>query len=126
MKTHRITPVPTLVITLALAAALPERAHAQAQAPGQFGGAPLGLQLATSESNAFWLGQQVGKPLRGSSGEELGTISDFLIEPQTGRVRFAVVPSGAGEGGETYRLVPMAALERTGGTDGLTARIAKA
>ena len=124
MKTLRITHSSALVISLALMAAIPGRA--QAQAPGQFGGAPLSLQLATSESNAFWLGQQVGKPLRGSSGEELGTISDFLIEPQTGRVRFAVVPSGAGEGGETYRLVPMAALEHSGHADGLTARIGKA
>lgn len=85
----------------------------------------MNLQLASAETDAFALSQLTGKPLRGANQEQLGTVSDFLIDPKTGHVRFAVVPSGAGTSGETFRLVPMTALERTSGTDGLTVRIGK-
>lgn len=84
------------------------------------------VQVANPEAEAFSLQRLSGKPLRGSGQEELGTVSDFLIDPQTGQVRYAVVPSGAGSSGETYRIVPMAALDPTSGPEGLRISLGKA
>ncbi len=84
------------------------------------------VQVASPEAEAFSLQRLAGKPLRGSGQEEIGTVSDFLIEPQTGHVRYAVVPSGAGASGETYRIIPMAALDPTSGTEGLRISLGKA
>lgn len=84
------------------------------------------VQVANSEAEAFSLQKLAGKPLRGGAQEELGTISDFLIDPQTGHVRYAVAPSGAGSSGETYRLIPISALDPTSGTEGLRISISKA
>lgn len=84
------------------------------------------VQVASPEADAFSLQRLAGKPLRGSGQEELGSVSDFLIDPQTGHVRYAVVPSGAGSSGETYRIIPMVALDPTSGPDGLRISLAKA
>jgi len=84
------------------------------------------VQVANPEADAFSLQRLAGKPLRGSGQEELGSVSDFLIDPQTGHVRYAVVPSGAGASGETYRLIPMAALDPTSGPEGLRISLGKA
>ena len=126
MKTHRITRSTRLFTTLALGLAASATAVAQSN-PGPWGNRPpMTVQLASAESDAFNLGQLAGKPLRGANQEQFGTVSDFLVDAKTGRVHYAVVPSGAGASGETFRLVPMAALERAGGTDGLAVRIGKA
>lgn len=81
------------------------------------------LQLATSDAEAFALSKLAGKPLRGANQEQFGTVADFLLDAKTGALRFAVVPSGAGAGGETFRLVPMAALAPGFSNDGLNISI---
>ena len=75
--------------------------------------APVAVQVATPEMQSFALNFLAGKPLQSKTGQDVGTITDFLIDPQTGAVHFAVVPSGAGSGGETFRLVPIGALDIT-------------
>lgn len=85
--------------------------------------AQMSLETATPQSEAFGVTKLSGNPLRGSHQEQLSTINDFLVDPQTGQVHFAVAHSGAGPGGETYRLVPIDALDATGGPEALTARI---
>lgn len=125
MKTYRTTFTAACTAALALLGASMSSLHAQSPAWTAGTPAPMNLQVASADTDSFALSQHVGKPLRGSNQEQLGTISDFLIDPKSGQVRFVVVPSGAGEGGETFRLVPMAALQSTMGTDGLTARIDK-
>jgi sporulation protein YlmC with PRC-barrel domain len=111
----------------------PPAAPGQAQTPpgwGQAQAAPIGggakLHVVSSEAEAFRLQSFSGKPVRGSGQEALGSVSDFLIDPQTGELHFAVVPSGAGGAGETYRLVPVAALDPTSGPEGLRISVGKA
>ena len=95
----------------------------QAQTPGGWGAhAPTSVRLATPDSDSFGLSKLAGKPLHTPDRQQLGTVSDFLIEANTGRVHFALVPSGSGAAGETFRLVPMAAVQ-PGGADGLNVRI---
>ena len=97
-----------------------------ARAQGGLGAGTAMVQVATPEAEAYRLQSLSGKPLRGSGQEQLGTVSDFLLDPQSGELRFAVVPSGAGGAGETYRLIPVAALDPTSGTDGLRISLGKA
>jgi sporulation protein YlmC with PRC-barrel domain len=84
------------------------------------------VQVATPEANAFSLQALAGKPVHGASQEVLGILTDFLIEPQTGKVEYAVVPSGVDAAGETYRLIPIAALDPASGTEGLRTHVSKA
>lgn len=115
MKTHHVSSsiacASWAVFALSVAAVTPVQGQTTT-------GSQVTLQVANAaELQRFSLDELTNKPLRGSNQEELGTISDFLIDPQSGRVEFAVVPSGAGESGETYRLVPLAALQSTSGTE---------
>lgn len=82
-----------------------------------------GLQVATANDATFSFGQVSGKPLRSANREELGTVTDFLIDPQSGQVRFAVVPSGGDPSNPGFRLVPLAALDAAAGGDGFTLRL---
>jgi sporulation protein YlmC with PRC-barrel domain len=81
------------------------------------------VELITPQSEAFTLENLSGKSVRTSNQEELGTLEDFLIDPQSGRVHFALVPSGAGQAGQTYRLVPLGAVQTSDPQQGLTLRI---
>lgn len=77
----------------------------------------------TSES--FGMNRMAGRPVRSASGEQLSTITDFLVDPSTGRVHFAILPSGGGPHGMTYRIVPISAF--TGATsDALILRLDRA
>lgn len=101
------------IAALSLGAA--SAATAQFSSPGfvQRAPTPVAVQVATPEMQSFALNFVSGKPVRSKNGEELGAITDFLVDPQTGAVHFAIVPSGAGTTGETYRLVPIGALDMT-------------
>ena len=81
------------------------------------------MQVATPEAKAFSLAEMADKPIRSAAQEMLGTLTDFLIDPRTGRVEFAVVPSGVDAAGETYRLIPAGALELISAAEGLRAKI---
>jgi hypothetical protein len=90
-------------LTLCFASALlPATGRAQLNAGGL-----MTLQMA-GQPGQFGLANLIGKPVYSSNQEQLGTLADFLIEAPTGRVRYAVVPSG----GDTFRLAPIAALEQ--------------
>lgn len=76
-------------------------------------------------SESFGMTRMAGRPVRSASGEQLSTITDFLIDPQSGRVHFAILPSGGGPNGMTYRIVPIGAF--TGATrDALILRLDQA
>lgn len=83
----------------------------------------MSVRLATGESERFTLGQLVGKPVRGTNQETFSTIADFLIVADTGQVQFAIVPSGGGPQGETFRLVPLTAVDPAATGDGITSRL---
>lgn len=90
----------------------------QAQAPAM---APV--QVASQEAAALSLAALADKPIRNAAQEVLGTLTDFLIDPRTGKIEFAVVPSGVDAAGETYRLIPVAVLDPASGAEGLRAQI---
>lgn len=56
-----------------------------------------------------------GKEVRSADGQKLGTISDFVVNPQTGQISFAVVSSGGFAGiGDKLRLVPVRSIQQAG------------
>lgn len=135
MKTHHRTR--TLTRSLAAVAAgtvLLSIGHAQNTAAATWGQAPFtrnaqpatALQPMSPQAEEFTLSRLAGRPLRSPSQEDLGTIADFLVEAQSGKVRFAVVPAGAGQGGETFRLVPIEAMDSNADGEAFTSRIDRA
>lgn len=62
------------------------------------------------KTEPFGLQRMAGRPVKSRNGEQLSTITDFLVDPQTGRVHFAMLPSGGGPRGMTYRIVPISAF----------------
>lgn len=84
--------------------------------------APATVQVATPEMQSFALNAIAGRPLRTINGEELGQVTDYLIDPQTGAIHFALVPSGGGAEGSTFRVVPIGALD-TSSPERLTVKI---
>ncbi|HUR59488.1 MAG TPA: PRC-barrel domain-containing protein [Opitutaceae bacterium] len=103
--------------------------HAQTQTqqfPGRNGRSgqvsPLAnLHKALPETENFGLNKFAGKPLRGANQEQLGTVSDFLLETESGKIRYALVPASA----ESFRLVPVGALDRTSSNEALVVRISR-
>ncbi|MDO8544339.1 MAG: PRC-barrel domain-containing protein [Opitutaceae bacterium] len=65
------------------------------------------------------------KPLRGPNQEEITTVTDFLIDPQSGQLLFAVAGSGRGAAGETFRLIPIEALDTSRATEGFTLHLSR-
>jgi sporulation protein YlmC with PRC-barrel domain len=94
--------------------------RSQLPAPGQPGYQPV--EVVTPQLQDFAVGHLAGKPVRGSNQEELATISEFLIDPRSGRVPFAVVNAGS----KTFRLVPMSALQQGSGTGGIQLNLTRA
>jgi sporulation protein YlmC with PRC-barrel domain len=77
------------------------------------------VELLTPQIEPFMLGHLLGKPVRGANQEQYSTVVDFLVDPQSGRVAFAVTDAGS----NTFRLVPMSALESGSGANGLQIRL---
>lgn len=72
------------------------------------------LRLAPEGKDDRTLRKVEGQKVRGVGRDDLGEVKDLLIEPNSGRVAFAVVATGGVLGvGETLRLVPFASLKRT-------------
>jgi sporulation protein YlmC with PRC-barrel domain len=105
MKTNYIPLITTLAI-----AAIGLSSIARAQQPST-AGYMQSVEPVSEVAENFTLSKLTGKPVRGAHQEELGTIADYLIEPQSGRIHFAVVPSGS----NTFRVVPMRALQPQSG-----------
>lgn len=124
MKTQRTPFTVTAVTSFAMLGLGLSVVSLQAQTPVTWGqNAPTSIRLATSESDRFSLAQLVGKPVRGANQEQLSEIADFLIVAETGQVQFALVPSGGGASGQTYRLVPVTAVDPAAGGEGITLRL---
>jgi sporulation protein YlmC with PRC-barrel domain len=61
----------------------------------------------------------IGANVENSQGEKLGDINDIVIDPETGRMRYAVLAFGGFLGlGEKYFAVPWAALTSKAGEKG--------
>jgi hypothetical protein len=119
MKTHLLTTLASASLSLCAFCAVPTVYAQSPQLP------PLQLELVTPQSESLALGKIMGKPLRGSNNEELGSVADFLVNPKSGQLEFAVVPTGRGASGETFRLVPLAAIDPSRGYDHLVARLGR-
>ncbi len=76
-----------------------------------------------ADAESFGFSPVAGKNLRGANREDLGHVADVLIDPQSGQVRFAIVPSGQGPTGLTYRLVPLSAVQGGGAADEMLLRL---
>ena len=86
MKTHYLR-----LMTVSVAVGLTSMARAQQQ-PNT--GYMQSVEPLSAVAENFTLSRLAGKPVRGTHQEEFSTIADYLIEPQTGRIHFALVPSG--------------------------------
>ena len=99
MKTrfHQIT------ATLLAASILVAMASAQ-QASGS--GSLQAVEPMNAVLENFTLKKIAGRPVLGTHQETLSTIEDYLIDPRSGRIHFAVVPAGS----NTFRIVPIHAI----------------
>lgn len=117
MKTQSVRSTLTLAFVTTCIACAPALAQfpgaAQAQQP---------IEAVTPESQSFAVGHLAKKPVRSASGESLGEISEFLIDPKSGRVHFAVVYVG----NDFFRIVPMNALQPGSGSEGLVLAVDRA
>ena len=53
-----------------------------------------------------------GSPVTSKSGENLGTVEDIIIDPDSGQVLFVIIaPAGGGGGSQTYNPVPWQAID---------------
>lgn len=76
------------------------------------------IRLAPEGKDDRTLRKIEGQKVKGLGGDDLGDVKDLLIEPESGRVAFAVVATGGMLGvGETLRLVPFGSLRRTADRD---------
>lgn len=68
----------------------------------------------------------IGNPVNGQQGEEIGKISNIIVDPESGQIGYAVVSSGgmAGMGAEHY-IVPWKALHQDMKTQSFTLNISK-
>lgn len=94
--------------------------QSQTPAPGQPGYQPV--ELVRPEIEPFRVSQLVNKPVRGAGNEQFSHITDFLVDPQSGRVHFVVVDAGS----NTSRLIPMSAIQPGSGPAGLIVALDRA
>lgn len=70
------------------------------------------LRLATDEAKECTDRKLAGHHVRGKDGKDLGSVKDFLVNPESGEVVFGLVSSGGiGSMGDKLRLVPFKALQ---------------
>lgn len=77
--------------------------------PPGFHGPGAVQRLAPGEESSG-LTRLSGQMVRSTDGQDLSTVTDFLVDPQSGRVYFAMLPSGGSPHGMTYRIIPIGAL----------------
>lgn len=84
------------------------------------------IHLAGHDARDHTAKKYMGHHLRGNDGRDLGAVKDFLLDPHTGKVDFAVISSGGIVGmGDKLRLVPTAALKRTQKKDEFTVDVSE-
>ncbi len=69
------------------------------------------LRVVPKDESVRTVDQLAGRKLRDTRGDQLGTVKDFLVDPTSGEVKFAVVSSGGFAGvGDTLHLVSFRSL----------------
>jgi sporulation protein YlmC with PRC-barrel domain len=102
------------------------RANAQGNRQWNSAGAAR-LEVASSDAVDSSARKFAGQHVRSSDGRDLGTIKDFVVNTQSGRLACAIVSSGGFIGvGDQLHIVPAAALQRGTGNEGFTIAIAQA
>lgn len=86
------------------------------------------LDLAPPEAVDRTVRKLAGQVVYGPKGERIGTVKDFVIEKQTGRVVYAVVSTGGMLGmGDALKLIPIhALLAAPAGAAGFSIRVSRA
>lgn len=128
----QITSGSALALSLAIAAASAAN-PASVPSGGNAGGPTSAASSSSSSSIANTSGQVTvatddskehterkfnGQEVKGSDGKDLGNVHEFLVDPTSGKVEYAVISSGGIGGlGDKKRLVPLSALKRNGKDD---------
>ncbi|WP_158277653.1 PRC-barrel domain-containing protein [Opitutus sp. ER46] len=86
------------------------------------------LRVASDDDRKWSADKLAGRKVRSRDGDEIGTLKDFLIEPVSGKVRFAVISTGGALGiGDTLHRVPFEQLKPASNPDdGYTLPLARA
>ena len=85
------------------------------------------VRLAPDNASDSDVRTLAGQHVDSSDHQDLGTVKNFIVDANSGRVLYGVVSTGGFIGiGNTLHLVPAAALDHTPGREGFTARISKA
>jgi len=71
------------------------------------------------------LSQLTGSSIKNTSGESLGQINDFVVDPTTGRIEFAVLSLSGGANSGKLTAVPWTLIRPSGEGQNLTANIDK-
>lgn len=110
--------------TLAYAADLPQKSE-KTNSTGVTSN--RGLSVLAEHPNAQHCSDMLGKPVRNSSGTEIGKLKDFVIDRDSGAIRFALVSTGGLLGvADEVRAVPTSAIKRSENRDGFTVNIDQA
>ncbi|MDA8163584.1 MAG: PRC-barrel domain-containing protein [Desulfobacteraceae bacterium] len=84
-------------------------------------GAAMQSPSAQQEQAVKSTNKLIGKAVKGSQGQDIGNVSDIMIDTQTGQVAYALVSAGGVLGmGENQYIVPWNALHTDPTTDTLT------
>lgn len=82
------------------------------------------IRAATEEDEERKVSDFKGQKITGSDGKEIGSVEDFVINKESGKVEFMVVASGGFLGiGERLRLIAHDALEPMAADEGFKAKI---
>lgn len=69
------------------------------------------LRVVPKDQSVRTIDQLAGRKLRDARGDQVGTVKDFLVDPTSGEVKFAVVSSGGFAGvGDTLHLMSFRSL----------------
>ena len=82
------------------------------------------VRTATDEDEDRKVSEFKGQKITGSGGKEIGSVEDFVINKDSGKIEFVVVASGGFLGiGERLRLVAHDSLEPMAAAEGFTAQL---
>jgi sporulation protein YlmC with PRC-barrel domain len=93
-------------------AAKPDMNNRESTASNASTAATAEIQVAGKDSEEHTDRKLAGHKVEGSDGKDLGNINDFLVDPSSGRVEYAVISTGGLGGiGDKLRVVPLSELK---------------
>lgn len=102
------------------ATATPPTASAGGRASSRPGG-KLPIRVAPKSADDRTVQKLAGQVVRGTDGRVLGKVNDLLVDPASSTIEYAILSFGGIFGiGDRLRLVPFAALSRSGSRDEFT------